>query len=135
MPMQAAAHDQRHAVLLRYAIASAVALAGDYAIFLALLRLGLAPVVASVLGYVSGIAIHWIASSRAVFATGVAPAGPARSRQKALFVVTALAGLVLTGATVTAGTLAGFDPRAAKLAAIGSSFLVTWHLRRRLVFP
>ena len=132
--MPPAAHDPGHAVLLRYTIASAIALAGDYAIFLALLTFGLAPVAASALGYCSGIAIHWIASSRAVFATGVAPAGPARSRQKALFVVTALAGLALTGATVTAGTLAGFDPRAAKLAAVAISFLVTWQLRRRLVF-
>ena len=66
--------------------------------------------------------------------TGVAERGPTRTRQKALFVGSALAGLALTTAIVGLGDLAGIDPRLAKLAAIGVSFVLTWLLRSRMVF-
>jgi len=69
-----------------------------------------------------------------VFADSVAERGPQRNRQKALFVVSALAGLALTTAMVGLGDLAGIDPRLAKLAAIAASFLLTWGLRVRVVF-
>jgi putative flippase GtrA len=122
------------ALLMRYSLASAAALVLDYATFLVLLRCSVPAVPASMLGYASGIVAHWLASSRLVFSFGVAPAGPARRRQQALFVVTALAGLAVTAAVVAAGKLAGLDPRLAKLAAVAFSFLATWHLRHRHVF-
>lgn len=122
------------ATLPRYLAASIVALGVDMASFLALLELGSAPAPASAAGYALGIIAHWLVSSRAVFAEGVAARGPERTRQKALFVGSALVGLALTTAIVGTGTWFGFDPRLAKLAAIGASFTTTWLLRSRIVF-
>lgn len=121
-------------VFLRYIAASALALGIDLGTFLALLALGLPPAAAAAAGYALGILAHWLVSSRVVFAAGVAADGPRRSRQKALFVGSALAGLALTTAIVGAGTGLGLDPRLAKLAAIGASFILTWLLRERVVF-
>jgi putative flippase GtrA len=120
--------------LIRYFVASAGALAVDVSCFLALLALGTWPAAASAAGYSLGIGAHWLMSSRAVFADGVAARGAGRTRQKALFVGSALAGLSLTTAIVGFGDLAGFDPRLAKLAAIGASFTLGWLLRSRVVF-
>lgn len=124
----------RDARFLRYLIASGGALALDMATFLALLALGAWPAVASAASYSLGILAHWLLSSRAVFADTVAGHGPARTRQKALFVGSALAGLALTTAIVGAGNAAGIDPRLAKLAAVAASFALTWLLRVRVVF-
>jgi putative flippase GtrA len=121
-------------VFLRYIAASAFALGVDMGTFLALLTLGVAAAPAAALGYGLGIAAHWLVSSRAVFNASVAERGPERSRQKALFVGSALAGLALTTAIVGIGTGLGLDPRLAKLAAIGASFTLTWLLRERVVF-
>ncbi|OYW47274.1 MAG: polysaccharide biosynthesis protein GtrA [Sphingomonadales bacterium 32-68-7] len=120
--------------LVRYLLASGGALAVDLGCFLALLALGVWPASASALSYGAGIAAHWLMSSRAVFADGVAPGGIERTRQKALFVGSALVGLALTTAIVWAGHSAGIDPRLAKVAAIGVSFAATWILRSRVVF-
>lgn len=121
-------------VLLRYLAASAFALAVDLGSFLALLAAGTAPALASACGYSLGIAAHWLASSRAVFTDGLAERGAQRTRQKALFVVSALFGLGLTTAVVGGGSALGLDPRLAKLVAIGASFTLTWLLRSRIVF-
>lgn len=120
--------------LIRYLLASVGALAVDMACFLALLAVGTWPAAASAVGYCAGIAAHWLLSSRAVFADTVAARGSARTRQKALFVVSALIGLTLTSAIVWAGDVSGVDPRLAKVVAIGCSFTLTWVLRRKVVF-
>jgi putative flippase GtrA len=119
---------------LRYLLASAGALAVDMGSFLALLALGAWPTAASAASYILGILAHWLLSIRTVFADTVAGRGPRRNRQKALFVVSALAGLALTTAVVGLGDLIGIDLRLAKLAAIAASFLLTWGLRVRVVF-
>lgn len=124
----------RDARLVRYGLASVAALAVDMGTFLALLATGLAAAPASALGYSIGIVTHWLISSRAVFIGRVAIRGPERTRQKALFVGSALVGLALTTTIVGAGELAGLDPRLAKLVAIGASFAATWLLRSRIVF-
>jgi putative flippase GtrA len=120
--------------VLRYGLASVGALAVDMGSFLVLLATGLPAWSASALGYTLGIFAHWLLSSRAVFADAVAARGPARTRQKALFVASALVGLALTTAVVGALDLGGTDPRLAKLAAIAVSFAATWLLRSRVVF-
>lgn len=120
--------------LLRYLLASAGALAVDVGCFLALLALAAPAAPASAVGYALGILAHWLLSSRAVFADGVAERGRARNRQKALFVGSALIGLALTTAIVGLGDLAGLDPRVAKLGAVAASFATTWVLRSRVVF-
>lgn len=129
--MLARLHEAR---FLRYVVASVGALAVDMGSFVALLRAGTDPAIASAIGYSLGIAAHWLMSSRAVFNDHVAERGLARARQKALFVFSALAGLALTTAIVGSGDALGFDPRLAKLVAIGASFLVTWLMRSRIVF-
>ncbi len=121
-------------VFLRYIAASACALGADMGLFLALLALGFPAAAAAAAGYGLGILAHWLLSSRAVFTRNVAAHGPDRSRQKALFVGSALIGLAVTTAIVGAGTALGLDPRLAKLAAIGASFTLTWLLRERVVF-
>lgn len=121
-------------VFLRYLAASALALGVDMGTFLALLSLGAPAAAAAAVGYALGMVAHWLASSRAVFTAGVAEHGPERSRQKALFVGSALAGLAVTTTIVGGGTALGLDPRLAKLAAIGASFVLTWLLRERVVF-
>jgi putative flippase GtrA len=120
--------------LVRYLLASVGALAVDVGMFLALLALGVWPASASAIGYCAGIAAHWLMSSRAVFADTVAARGAARTQQKVLFVVSALAGLALTTLIVWAGDRMGIDPRLAKLAAIAVSFAMTWLLRSKVVF-
>src|SRR3546814_4308540 len=47
-----------------YLFASGLALGTDAGLFLLLLGGGLAPVVASALGYAMGILVHWLVSSR-----------------------------------------------------------------------
>lgn len=118
----------------RYLLASVGALAVDVGTFLALLSLGMWAAGASAIGYSLGIVAHWLMSSRAVFVGNVAERGAARTRQKALFVVSALIGLSLTTAIVWAGDISGFDPRLAKIVAIAVSFTATWLLRSRVVF-
>lgn len=124
----------RQVTLLRYMIASVGALAVDMGSFLSLLTAGVPAVAASSLGYCMGIVAHWLLSSRKVFADQVAQRGPARTRQKAMFVISALVGLALTTAIVWTATTTGFDPRIAKLVAVVASFAVTWMLRKAVVF-
>ncbi|MBD2843088.1 GtrA family protein [Erythrobacter rubeus] len=119
---------------VRYVLASVGALAVDVGAFLALLSIGMAAAAASAIGYSLGILAHWLMSSRAVFQDNVAAGGLARTRQKALFVISALVGLALTTAIVGLADYTGSDPRIAKLAAIAVSFTATWLIRARIVF-
>jgi putative flippase GtrA len=132
--MIAALTRLRDVRFVRYMIASAGALAVDMGSFLALLSIGTMAAAASALSYSLGILAHWLLSSRAVFHDTVARRGIERTKQKAMFVISALLGLALTTAIVGGGDLAGIDPRLAKLVAIGASFMLTWSLRNRLVF-
>jgi putative flippase GtrA len=132
--MLARLQQLRQIVLVRYLGASVIALGCDMGTFLALLGLGMVPGLAAAIGYCIGIVVHWLVSSRKVFTGSVAIAGTARTRQKALFVVSALIGLGVTTAIVAGGSLLGLDPRLAKLVAIGASFTITWLLRDVVVF-
>jgi len=132
--MQAAMQRLTDLVILRYLIASVGALAVDIGCFLGLMSIGLAATPASAIGYCAGILAHWVLSSRAVFTGRVAAKGLARTRQKALFVISALAGLALTTGIVAAAQATSMDPRAGKLVAIAMSFALTWWLRNRVVF-
>ena len=128
------ANRLRQVTVLRYLIASALSLGVDMGTFLVLLAIGTAPAGASAAGYALGIVAHWLISSRKVFADGLAARGPQRTRQKAMFVVSALIGLAVTTGVVGVATAVGVDPRLAKLAAIVISFTITWLLRSRIVF-
>lgn len=120
---------------VNYLLASVLALGSDAGLFLLLLDAGLAPVAASAVGYCAGIFVHWVISSRLVFADGTAARGTGeRHRQKMLFVASALVGLAVTTAIVGTGSALGLDPRIAKLIAIVVSFQTTYLLRRHIVF-
>ncbi len=120
--------------LVRYLLASVGALAVDMGSFLALLSLGAMPAPASAASYSLGILAHWLLSSRTVFHDTVARRGIGRTKQKALFLVSALLGLGLTTLIVGLGHQAGIDPRLAKIVAVGASFTLTWLLRSKVVF-
>jgi putative flippase GtrA len=120
---------------LAYVGASVIALGTDGGLFLILLDAGLTPLVASSLGYIGGIFVHWLVSSRLVFADGTAaPGSSERRKQKGLFIGSALVGLGITAAIVGGGAALGLDPRIAKLIAIAVSFQATYLLRRHVVF-
>ncbi len=127
-------HRLRQITLVRYILASVGALAVDMGSFLALLQIGVPAVLASALGYSLGIVAHWLLSSRHVFSDQIAAGGIARTRQKAMFVISALIGLGLTTAIVGTASASGADPRFAKLVAIAASFTATWLLRKKVVF-
>ena len=128
-------NDVRGIIFIRYLVVSVGALAVDLGAFLALLQTGLNSVVASALGYCLGIFAHWMLSSRKVFHDRVSDRGTAaRIQQKAMFVVSALLGLVLTMGIVGVGDTLGRDPRLAKIVAIGVSFIVTYLLRDVVIF-
>ncbi len=134
IPAHAILAKLRDIRFVRYVCASVGALAVDVGSFLALLSLDVAAAPASAVGYSFGIIAHWLMSSRAVFQDNVAAGGIARTRQKALFVVSALLGLALTTMIVGFGDWSGIDPRIAKGAAVIVSFLATWLIRSRIVF-
>jgi putative flippase GtrA len=118
----------------RYIAASAVSLGVDFAVFMAALSTGMMPAIAAACGYVTGIACHWLISSRFVFTGRVADVGTGRRNQQALFVLSALVGLGITTGIVGLGSRWGFDPRLAKGVAIVVSFQATYVLRKRIVF-
>lgn len=118
---------------LRYIAVSAGALGVDLGIYFAGLSLAVAAEVAAAAGYLSGVAVHWILSSRLVF-DDVAARGLARTKQKALFLTSAFIGLGLTVVIVAVATRFGLDPRVAKLVAVAVSFQTTYFLRRTIVF-
>lgn len=125
----------RRNVFLRYVAVSVGALAADMLIFLILLSSGMPGVAASAIGYSVGILTHWILSSRKVFHDRVSEKGTAaRTQQKAMFLISALLGLLLTMAIVGAGSMAGLDPRLAKICAIIISFMLTYMLRNIVIF-
>lgn len=120
--------------LVRYLLASVGALAVDTGVFLMLLMAAASPIAASIVGYCCGIVAHWLLSSRKVFAASVARDSRGRNRQKALFLASALVGLVLTAVIVGTLDRLGFDARYAKVIAIAASFVATWLMRERVVF-
>lgn len=134
IPAIALLQHLRNVTLLRYLVASAVSLGIDLGSFMILLAIGAAATPAAAAGYALGILAHWLVSSRKVFADSVASGGLARTRQKTMFVISALVGLGLTTLMVGVGTHAGVDPPLAKLAAILTSFTATWLLRSRIIF-
>ena len=118
----------------RYLLASGSALAADLSLFMILLSADTPPAPAAATGYMAGLIVHWLMSSRFVFSRGPAPFVSRRRRQKILFVLSAFLGLSLTSAVVGVGSQFGLDPRLAKLIAIAISFQATYILRRSVVF-
>lgn len=125
----------RFETYLRYAGASAVALGADILSFAALVANDVDASIAAGFGYTFGIVMHWLISTRFVFAAQAHEHGTmARSYQKVSFLASALLGLGATVGIVNGVVAAGMPLVAAKLAAIVVSFQMVWFLRRTLVF-
>ena len=118
----------------RYLMASAVALGADLASLFLLLQVKAPAVPASVAGYLVGLGVHWLLSSRLVFVQHAAPKSSDQARQKMLFIASALAGLAITAALMAQGLQWGIDPSLTKLIALVISFQTTYLLRRTFVF-
>ena len=122
------------ATYLRYLAASVVALGVDVSLFLALQASGMPVALLSALSYSAGILVHWLISSRLVFAGDLRAIGIDRARQQALFLLSAFAGLLITVAIVSLAVQFGLDARLAKLVAVAASFQATYLLRAKIVF-
>jgi putative flippase GtrA len=121
------------AQLWRYWIVSLVAMGVDWTIFLALLRAGVRPAAAGVLGYLTGLALHYGLSIRFVFDVAATRKGPARLFGE--FALSGLAGIAITGSSIALGTEAlGLAAVPAKFLAMIASFAVVYSLRRGVVF-
>lgn len=119
--------------LSRYAVVSALALAVDFAVFLALNGVIGYPTIAGVAGYACGIIVHYQLSRRFVF--GAAGSAKSAHRLFSEFVASGLLGLAITAGVIAFATSAlGLAPIAAKVLAAGASFLGVFLIRRHIVF-
>ncbi len=119
--------------LSRYTLVSALALALDFALYLALTSLAVWPPLAGVLGYAAGTVLHYLLSVRFVF--DARATDKAHARLFSEFAVTGVSGMAATAIVIAAATqLAGFSALPAKVLAAGVSFVLVFALRRGVVF-
>ena len=118
----------------RYFVASIGALAVDMGSFLLLLETSLHPGISAAIAYTLGIVAHWILLSRSVFEQGTHQAGTARTRQKAVFLLTTWGGLAVTTAIVAVAVEFGMLAEIAKGAAVVISFVMNYFIRKHYVF-
>lgn len=123
----------RDIIYARYVLVSVFALAMDIAVFTAFLWAGTNATWAAIIGYSTGIIVHWLGSSRFVF-TDNDHIAKKDMREKILFLLSALLGLALTAAIVKLGEILAIWPHIAKLFAIIISFQITYIIRKYCVF-
>jgi len=115
--------------LVRYGVTSGIAAIVDAGGFALLLAAGLAVAIAGTLSFCIAALVNYGLSSRFVFARSASAPG------FALFFVAALIGLsVNLGVTLADVYLAGLPPIVAKIAGIGTAFLVNFALNLLVVF-
>jgi len=115
--------------LVRYGVTGGIAAIVDAGGFALLLGAGLAVAAAGTLSFCIAALVNYGLSSRFVFARGATAQG------FALFFVAALIGLsVNLGITLAGVYLAGLPPIVAKIAGIGTAFLVNFALNLLVVF-
>lgn len=117
---------------LRYAVASGLALALDTFVFTASLRLGASLAVAAASGFMLGLALVYVLSTRLVFAHHRLAD---RRLEFTVFALVGIAGLLLTETLLwlLVGQL-HMAPVAAKLACAGATFICNFLLRKSLLF-
>lgn len=115
--------------LLRYGVTGGTAAIVDAGGFALLMALGLRVAAAATVSFCVAALVNYLLSSRFVFASG-------RSAQGfALFFVMALIGLAINlGITLAGVYLVSLPPILAKIAGIGTAFLVNFALNLRFVF-
>lgn len=119
--------------LSRYSLASLLALALDFAVYLLLTGAGMKAPPAGVIGYGAGLMLHYWLSVRFVFE--VAGANKVHARLFAEFALCGLVGMLVTGLVIAiASGVTGLGVLPAKLLATAVSFIIVFELRRALVF-
>jgi putative flippase GtrA len=119
--------------LSRYVVVSALALALDFAVFLALNRALGAPTLAGAVGYSCGVVLHYFLSRNFVFSA--VRSKKSTHRMFSEFVVSGLIGLAVTAGVIALATgYFGLSPIAAKVLAVGASFVGVFLIRRTIVF-
>ena len=120
--------------LSRYTVVSVFALGLDFLLFLGLTHGGLAKAaIAGVIGYSTGLVLHFFLSARYVF--NIANAGKSQGRLFAEFVASGCVGLLITWAVIGVATdLAHLPPVIGKAGAVVASFATVFVLRRTVVF-
>lgn len=124
----------RDAQFVRYFVASIGALAVDMGSFLLLLETPLPAGVSAAIAYTLGIIAHWILLSRSVFEQGTEKGGMARTRQKAVFLLTTWGGLAVTTGIVSLADYLGADVRISKGLAVVISFVMNYLIRKHFIF-
>lgn len=119
--------------VMLYGLVSVAALGLDMATFLALKGGGMRAASAAVIGYCVGLLLHFVLSSRFVFAASAT--GKSNTRLFIEFALTGVVGIAITGLTVAVLTEGlAVQPVAAKAVAIVLSFATVFMLRRVIVF-
>jgi putative flippase GtrA len=117
----------------RYTLVSGFALVFDFAVYFLVAAGGTRPAIAGAVGYACGLVFHYLLSVRYVFDVEAAHKG--QSRLFAEFVLSGLAGMAITALVIAVAVDVGHMPLlAAKVLAVGASFLVVFALRRGVVF-
>jgi putative flippase GtrA len=120
---------------VRYVLVSAAALAVDTLITLNLAWSGFAPSLSAAAGYIVGLTLHWVLSTRFVFAAELGADRRARARQAGLFILSGLGGLAVTVATFSTAVAFGIAAPIAKAFAVAISFCIVYLIRRHVIFP
>jgi len=119
--------------LSRYSVASALALALDFAVYLTLTGSAVPPPVAGVVGYALGTALHFLLSTRFVF--DARATDKLHARLLGEFALSGIAGIGITALVIALATeAAGLAALPAKVLAAGASFIIVFGLRRAVVF-
>lgn len=118
----------------RYVVVSVLALGIDFAVFLSLTHLGVLKASwAGVVGYATGLGLHFVLSSRFVFERR----GMTKSQRRTLaeFVATGLIGIAITWSIIAISVeMVGLPPVVGKVLAVAISFVAVYRLRRAVVF-
>ncbi len=122
------------AQLGRYIGISGLALALDIAAFMLLIAFAVNPVVASVCGYLAGTQLHWMLSTRMVFAAGVNHDPAIQRRQQLMFFASAVLGISCNGGIVALGETLDAPLFISKALAIATSFVLVLVLRASIIF-
>ena len=119
--------------LSRYSVASALALALDFAVYLTLTTSAVSPPAAGVVGYTLGTALHFLLSTRFVF--DARATDKLHVRLLGEFALSGIAGIGITALVIALATqLGGLAALPAKVLAAGASFIIVFGLRRAVVF-
>ena len=119
--------------LSHYTVVSVVALGVDLAVFNVALFASMRASLAGIVGYTAGLLLHYILSRRFVFKAADTAKGDLRRFGE--FALTGCAGLAITWAVIGLATDVALLPAMlGKIAAVATSFVVVFLLRRGIVF-